>query len=143
MIVRTFAIAAAWFALAGAALAQSADASGALNAETGAAPPPTASPATAAAPSASAKPRRTHRRAHTSDAAMNTDAPSASGPDTTTGGAGDTSDLSGSTGATEKMPAGVAPPSPAPPGGAPSGGDVPQRTGRPARLALQREKRAL
>ena len=65
---------------------------------------------------------------------MNTDAPAPTGPDTTTAGAGDTSDLSGSTGATEKLPVGVAPPSPAPPGGAASGGDVPNAQGGPHSL---------
>ena len=74
-------------------------------------------------------PHKAHRRADST--AMQTSAVTPTGPDTTTAGAGATSDLSGSTGATVDTPAAIAPPSPAPPGGAPSGGVAPNEDGGP------------
>ncbi|WP_174301912.1 hypothetical protein [Caulobacter sp. S45] len=101
-------------ALAGSAYAQSADTSGAMSAEMQS--QTAASPGKATRPLAKRPP----------SASMNTGAsgPAAAptGPYTSTDSAGETSDLSGSTGASIPQPAAPAPPGVAPPGGAPDTG---------------------
>ena len=107
--------------LASAAHAQSADTSGAMSAEMQS---QTTAPASKPAP-----PHRTAK--HPPSASMNTTGtgPSAAptGPYTSTDSGGETSDLSGSTGASIPQPAAPAPPGVAPPGGAPDtgGGEAP------------------
>ncbi len=103
-------------ALASAANAQSAATSGGMGAEMQS---QTATPAGKAAPA-----KRMAKKPPS--ASMNTtgSGPSAAptGPYTSTDSAGDTSDLSGSTGASIPQPAAPAPPGVAPPGGAPDTG---------------------